>query len=215
MTLSKNSFAYFLLGLDVGPSLLTYDEIFQTDSTLNKEITENAVSVNFHTQLGLLTRWAYVKANIQYLGLPFGFKDKSFSQLNQAASISLVLPSRPINVTLVAEQFFTQMYPSDSSFGYTKLQGIHFFPYADYTTQGGITFFIKYPLFTFLTQRKELKAGMHFRFGNQGGRYPEIMYQEAYVLKAEYTKVTLEFEGEIGSAVAETQEILVSLGYIF
>lgn len=205
-----------MIGVDMGGANLTYSETFEADASLNKVIPESAITLNLHTQVALFTRWIYLKANVRLFALPFEYAGASFfSQINQQASISLVLPSRPFNVTLVAEQFYTQMVPSNKGFGYTTLNGFHFYPYADYTTRGGITFFIKYPLLSFLANRSEMTGGIDFRFGNGANSYPEVLYAKSYVLKLRYSKVSLTFEEAVGDVIVVTEEISATLGMNF
>ncbi len=207
------------LEADLGYSFLKYDETHYGDHSLDTNFNQESFNLQLTYQLFLISGFFYTKLDAQYIGAQTNTNELGdrVYLLNGNGSIGLIIPgTRPFNLTLAAEYYFTRMYPSRDGFGTTPLTGLQYFPLLDYTTPNGLmSLYLKYPLFSSLSNREEFSGGIIFRFlFNKPLPYPYASFQHAILLKTDFslTKTYFDDEAKVKSRV---QALTISLGYNF
>lgn len=201
---------------DLGYTSLQYKENHEDQYFLNVNFTEKAITPKITFQSFLLPNYFYFTSNAKYIAYPISTSDDNYNIriLDVDGSFGVLIPGcKPVNITLVAEAYSTYMQTNSDTFGFKKLTGMHYYPLVDYTTEGGTTIYFKYPIWKSLSSREEMSAGVHFRLiMDKPMKYPFAIYQEALLLKIDYSMITLTFE-DIRKVTIETKALTISLGY--
>jgi hypothetical protein len=58
---------------------------------------------------------------------------QNYSQFTMLLGVGILLPARPLNVTLIAETYHRTMNTSDQTFGYDKFSEMRYYPLLEYT----------------------------------------------------------------------------------
>lgn len=162
-----------------------------------------------------LVSWLYLESDIEYFPRPLSSTEGLYTTgWMQSNRLGIVLPARPFNVSLVGEYYHGEMSSKGDDFGHGPISGAHLYPLIDYSLPGGSRFFIKYPLIKKLGRKEELTAGLHLRLSGQAAPYPINHYQKSWVLKLEYSDVTIK-ERDKGTIDYRTRSWMVGIGRTF
>ncbi|HLE11726.1 MAG: hypothetical protein A2504_15490 [Bdellovibrionales bacterium RIFOXYD12_FULL_39_22] len=207
--------------VDAGYSYLKFDETHYGDRSLDTNFNQESLNFQLTYQLFLISGLLYTRLDAQYIGvLTHSSVDGSrVFLLNGNGSVGLIVPgTRPLNLTLAAEYYYTRPFTSSDNFGADAQDGVQYYPLLDYTRPDGVlSVYFKYPLFASISNREEFSSGIIFRFlFNRPLPYPYAAFQHAVILKADFTLTKTYFEAEDGSEIkSRVQALTFSVGYNF
>jgi hypothetical protein len=192
-----------------------YEELRDQQRFLDKNIAQAGPGVRLLGSSLVLGRWLLAEAEAEYIAGPLtATQDLSYTQMSYGARVGIVLPARPLNVTLIAETYHRTMDTSDQSFGYDKFSEMRYYPLLEYTFANGSRFFLKYPLFKSLSRINEIHTGFHWRINASAAAYPENTYQKSWLFKVEYSDEELRFRS-VRNVDIKTRTWTVGIGYSF
>lgn len=192
-----------------------YDELRDQQKFLDKKIAQTSLNPKLTAGLLIFPHWLYLEADVENTGLLLTETEgRSYKLFRQSSRIGISLPARPLNLTLVAEQFYHKMSASPEDFGYQSTSGMQYYPLIDFSLANGSRLFLKYPVLQNVSGRKELVAGLHLRLGGVAAPYPTNQYQPAWVLKIEYSDETIKFN-QVREVLLRFRTWTVGLAYNF
>lgn len=203
------------LELDLLYKSSVYEELRDQQRFLDKNIEQSGAGVRLLASTLLLGKWFLTEAEGEYVAEPLSVTgDLSYSQLSYSARVGIVLPARPLNVTIIAETYHRQMSTSDQTFGYDQFSEMRYYPLLEYTLGNGSRFFLKYPLFKSLSRINEIHTGFHWRINGAATAYPDNTYQKSWMLKLEYSDEELRFRS-VRNVDIKTRTWTIGIGYSF
>ncbi|GEM_PF-3641288 len=204
------------LDLTTGYSYISYEETHENQDIENTKFTENTFAFETSYQI-LFFDFLFFKGRGDYFAFPKGSSTgQTIELLDGFGSIGLIVPgSRPFKISLIGESFYSEMKTNSTTFGYKSMNGSYIYPLIDYTTKGGSSIYVKFPIFSNVRTRSELTVGTTIHFTvKETLPYPYFAYQESAIFKIEYSKIELEFGG-VRKINTTLESITASIGYLW
>lgn len=193
----------------------SYEERREAQNFLDSDFTQRGAGLRAEAQFSVIWDILSLGGTVDYMAAFTSSDDnKDFNLFEQTSYVALSLPSMPVNLTLVAEQFYTTMSPSEDTFGITNMSGVQYYPYLDFDFANGSTIYLRYPLFGTVSNKEEFSVGVKFLLTDKTATYPNNTYHRAWVFRIDYKDITLNFRG-IRAVDISMKTFSAGLGYQF
>jgi len=202
--------------MKLGAAKVDYKEVHRTNTSSNIEFSEYVGTLKAFTEFYVISDWLFLGGEFEYLGHIFSSsRGERLRIYNQTAHAGITIPAKPFNITVIGEQFHSELKDNSSTFGMENVTGFKVYPLVHFGTQSGDHFFIKYPLVNTVSKREEYSLGATIRMSESSGEFPENIFQSGAIMTFEFQKVKQTITKAI--SVVDHQYSIISfyLGYNF
>jgi hypothetical protein len=188
------------LEFETGYGTYRYEESRDNQVFLDEEADLAGIDTKATIGFMFLPNWMDFHAYGRYYN-PISKKGGNTTRvIEMAAQLALRVPySRPMDLSLVVEQYQMKMHTNNSTFGLNDLYSTSWYPRLEFSLGegGGLEFLmhIQYTAYTFQGERKELEAGLQFRVPkNTVVAFPYNLFQSDFAFKVEYSHTNIDID---------------------
>lgn len=209
-----NAFFHFETGL--GYETLSYNEVHSSQPALDVELAENLIVPYVILRFPILSRWINIESSGKFHSvLTSSDSSKKMSYTEYSSSLIYTIHSMPFRINVTAEYFADEPSPSDSTFGYEKLDGVRFAFFTDLDVPfTGMELHLYYPFWTQINGLTQYKISGRWVLGGNGPpkRGEHSFYRTGTIFEISYEYKKLEFTKLLRPIDISTASITASLG---